>query len=193
VSGPARATRLPQSFFARDALEVAPDLLGKRLVVGRCAGRIVEVEAYTPDDPASHAHRGPTARNAVMFGPAGRFYVYFTYGMHHCANVVTGRPGVGQGVLLRGVVPVTGLELMRARRGPVPDARLTDGPGKLAQAFGLDLTSNGRPVTIYDDGVDVVVPAPGPRIGITKAADWPRRWLLSSAASSRAGGRRPAG
>ena len=128
-----------------------------------------------------------------MFGPAGRFYVYFTYGMHHCANVVTGWPGVGQGVLLRGVVPLAGLDVMRARRGPVPEARLTDGPGKLAQAFGLDLTFNGRPVTIYDDGEDVAIPAPGPRIGITKAADWPRRWLLPSAASSRAGGPRPSG
>lgn len=183
-------SRLPIAFFARDSTTVAPELLGKRLVVGRCQGRITEVEAYTEDDPASHAFRGPTARNAVMFGPAGRFYVYFTYGMHHCANIVTGPVGVGQGVLLRGVEPVAGLNLMRARRGPVPDRRLADGPGKLAQAFALDLRANGRLVTVYDDGVDVDVPSPGPRIGITKAMDWPRRWLLPSAASNRAGGRR---
>jgi DNA-3-methyladenine glycosylase len=185
------STRLPVAFFARESTEVAPDLLGKRLVVGRCQGRITEVEAYTHDDPASHAYRGPTARNAVMFGPPGRFYVYFTYGMHHCANIVTGTVGVGQGVLLRGVQPLAGLELMRARRGPVPDARLADGPGKLAQAFGLDLADNGRLAVVHDDGIEVVVPPPGPRIGITKAADWPRRWLLPSAASSRAGGRSP--
>jgi DNA-3-methyladenine glycosylase len=170
--------RLPISFFARDSTEVAPDLLGKRFVVGRCHGRITEVEAYTSDDPASHAYRGRTPRNAVMFGPAGRLYVYFTYGMHHCVNVVTGHPGDGQAVLLRGVTPVQGLATMRSRRGPVPDARLADGPGKLAQAFGLDLADNGRLAVVYDDGIDVTVPPPGPRIGITRAVDWPRRWIL---------------
>ena len=178
MSTSARATRLPVSFFARHSTEVAPELLGKRLVVGRCQGRISEVEAYTDDDPASHAFRGPTPRNAAMFGPPGRFYVYFTYGMHHCANIVTGTVGVGQGVLLRGVEPVAGLELMRARRGPVPDTRLADGPGKLAQAFGLGLADNGRLAVVHDDGIEVLIPPPGPRIGIKKAADWPRRWLL---------------
>jgi DNA-3-methyladenine glycosylase len=177
------STRLPVAFFARESTEVAPDLLGKRLVVGRCQGRITEVEAYTDDDPASHAFRGPTPRNAAMFGPPGRFYVYFTYGMHHCANIVTSTVGVGQGVLLRGVQPVAGLELMRARRGPVPDARLADGPGKLAQAFGLGLADNGRLAVVHDDGFEVVIPPPGPRIGIKKAADWPRRWLLPLSSS----------
>jgi DNA-3-methyladenine glycosylase len=185
--------RLPQSFFARDATVVAPELLGKRLVVGRCEGLISEVEAYTGDDPASHAFRGPTPRNAVMFGPAGRFYVYFSYGMHNCANVVTGHPGDGQGVLLRAVHPVAGLDEMRARRGARPDRELANGPGKLTQAFGIDLTDNGRRVNIHDDGVEVLVPAPGPRIGITKAADWPRRWQLASAASSHAGATRRGG
>jgi DNA-3-methyladenine glycosylase len=186
-------TRLPQSFFARDATVVAPDLLGKRLVVGPCVGRITEVEAYTSDDPASHCFRGRTTRNAVMFGPAGRWYVYFSYGIHYCANIVTGEEGDGQAVLLRAVEPLEGLDVMRARRGPVADRMLANGPGKLTQAIGLDLTDNGSSVAVFDDGVAVVVPAPGPRIGITKAVDWPRRWVLPSAASSRAGGRRRGG
>ncbi len=185
--------RLRRSFFARDSTVVAPELLGKRLVVGPCVGRITEVEAYTSDDPASHCFRGRTARNAVMFGPAGRWYIYFSYGMHYCANIVTGEEGDGQAVLLRGVEPLAGLDVMRSRRGAVADRVLTDGPGKLAQAFGLDLTDSGSPVTVYDDGVEVLVPPPGPRIGITKAADSPRRWVLPIAASSRAGDRRRGG
>jgi len=181
--------RLRQSFFARDATSVAPELLGKRLVVGRCQGRITEVEAYTNDDPASHAFRGPTPRNSAMFGPAGRLYVYFTYGMHHCANIVTGLPGDGQGVLLRAVEPVAGLDQMRARRGPrVAERDLTNGPGKLAQAFGLSIADTGRLAVVHDDGIAVIVPPPGPRIGITRAVDWPRRWVLPSATSSRVGG-----
>ena len=187
------SARLPVAFFARDATVVAPDLLGKRLVVGRCHGRITEVEAYTADDPASHAFRGPTPRNTVMFGPPGRFYVYFTYGMHHCANIVTGTVGVGQGVLLRAVEPVAGLATMRARRGAVADQRLADGPGKLAQAFGLGLADNGRRAVVYDDGIEIDVPPPGPRIGITRAVDWPRRWQLPSAANRRGGAQSPGG
>src|SRR3954469_7044251 len=156
-----------RSFLARDALEVAPELLNKVLVSGPCAGRIVEVEAYRSDEPAAHSFRGPTPRTQVMFGPAGHLYVYFSYGMHNCANVVTGHPGDGQGVLLRGVQPIAGLDEMRARRGARADRELANGPGKLTQAFGIDLSDNGRRVKIHDDGVEVVVPVPGPRIGIT--------------------------
>jgi DNA-3-methyladenine glycosylase len=160
-------------------MEVAPDLIGKVFVFGACSGRIVEVEAYTQDDPASHSVRGPTARNATMFGPAGRLYVYFTYGMHHCANVVTGPEGQGEAVLLRAVVPLTGVEVMRSRRAGRADRDLANGPGKLAQAFGLDRSDDGAAVTIVDDGVvpDATVLVT-PRIGISRAVDWPRRWVL---------------
>ncbi|MET0145581.1 MAG: DNA-3-methyladenine glycosylase [Ilumatobacteraceae bacterium] len=176
---------LGRSFFARDATVVAPELLGKVLVAGVCAGRIVEVEAYRSDDPASHTFRGPTARNAVMFGPAGHLYVYFTYGMHHCANVVTGELGDGQAVLLRALHPLDGIAVMRRRRGGKPDARLTDGPGKLCQALGIDRTvdgidlcAGGGDVTIVDDGTPPPVePRITARIGISVATDTPWRWL----------------
>lgn len=181
-SGPsseAHGRLLGPAFFARDATEVAPELLNKRLVVGSCAGRIVEVEAYTQDDPAAHTFRGPTARNAVMFGPGGHLYVYFTYGMHHCANVTTGAQGDGQGVLIRAVTPLVGVALMRRRRGGRPDAQLTNGPAKLAQAFGIDLRLDGTVAQVYDDGEPPpAVPVVGPRIGISRAIDWPRRFRV---------------
>ena len=174
---------LDRDFFARESLVVAPELLGKVLVAGECAGRIVEVEAYRSDDPASHTFGGRTMRNAVMFGPAGHLYVYFTYGMHHCANVVTGSDGDGQAVLLRAVQPLRGIEQMSARRGG--RAALADGPGKLCQAFGIDRRHDGTDlcaggaVAIVDDGVpppaDAVIT---PRIGITRAVDQPWRWLI---------------
>lgn len=172
--------RLPSSFFGRHSTEVAPDLLNKRFVAGGCAGRIVEVEAYSSEDPASHTYRGRTARNAVMFGPPGRLYVYFTYGMHHCVNISTGADGEGQGVLLRAVVPLDGVDTMRTRRGHRPDRELTDGPGKVAQAFALDLSHNGEPAEVYDDGVAPPErPLIGPRVGISKAVDWPRRFRVA--------------
>src|SRR5204863_4345175 len=128
---------LSRRFFARPSTIVGPDLLGRVLTRVLPSGetlraRIVETEAYERDDPASHAFRGRTARNAVMFGPAGHLYVYFTYGMHHCMNIVTGLAGDGQAVLLRGVSPMTGIEAMVARRGR--SHHLADGPGKLCQA-----------------------------------------------------------
>jgi DNA-3-methyladenine glycosylase len=177
---PARGRRrVGDEFFARDATVVAPDLLNKVLAVDGCAGRIVEVEAYTSDDPASHCYRGRTPRNAVMFGPPGRLYVYFSYGMHHCVNIVTGSDGDGQAVLLRAIEPLDGIAEMRRRRGEAPDRSLADGPGKLAQALGLDLSDNGRVAEVYDDGVAPPEhPRVGPRVGITRAADWPRRFRL---------------
>lgn len=179
-----RAVPVERSLLAGDAPDVAPRLLGKLLAVGACTGRIVEVEAYTADDPASHSHRGRTARNASMFGPPGTLYVYLSHGVHHCANVVTGAVGDGQAVLLRAVAPVSGLDEMRDRRGEVPDRRLADGPGKVCQAFGVDrrhdgadLCAPGGPVQLLDDGT----PAPdhsivGPRVGISRAVEVPWRW-----------------
>ena len=141
--------RLPRSFYARAAHEVAPDLLGQVLVRifpdgARASVRIVEVEAYGPDDPASHAFRGETPRNTVMFGPPGHLYVYFTYGMHHCMNVVTGE---GSAVLLRAAEPLEGEEEMVVRRGRERPVDLCSGPGRLTQALAVDRR---------DDGLDLV-------------------------------------
>ena len=175
--------RLSADFYRRDALDVAPGLLHKVLVAGACAGRIVEVEAYRSDDPASHSFRGPTPRNGVMFEGGGRLYVYFTYGMHFCANVVTGEPGDGQAVLLRAVMPTAGIDAMRARRGGRPDRHLTDGPGKLCQAFGIgraddgaDLVAGDR-ITVLDDGAPVPASVTTPRVGIRAGLDRPWRWV----------------
>ena len=185
---PAIPRRLQAEFFARHSTEVAPDLIGKRLVVGGCEGLICEVEAYSSDDPASHTYRGRTPRNEAMFGPPGRFYVYFSYGIHHCANIVTGPDGDGQGVLLRALLPTLGIELMRERRGGRHDRELANGPGKLTQAMGIGPEMSGTPVELYDDGQVVVVGPPGPRIGISKAEDWPRRWVIAPSESSTRGG-----
>jgi DNA-3-methyladenine glycosylase len=182
--------RLARSSLAGDADSVAPQLLNRVLVAGGCSGRIVEVEAYTASDPASHSFRGRTTRNAVMFGPAGHLYVYFTYGMHHCANVVTGSAGDGQAVLIRAVEPLAGLDEMIARRGRT--THLADGPGKLCQAFGLDLAHNGldlcgqgvagsSDVGLFDDGVAPPdAPEVSRRIGIRVGVDTPWRWRVPS-------------
>ncbi len=140
--------RLPRSFYARRSSEVAPDLLGRFLVRrsengARLAARIVETEAYEPNDPASHAFRGRTTRNAVMFGEPGRLYVYFAYGMHFCMNAVTGRAGEGTAVLLRAAEPIEGLDEMERRRGRPRRRDLCSGPAKLCQAFGVDRSFDG--------------------------------------------------
>lgn len=181
----ARARPVPLALLGGDAPVVAPQLLNKVLVVGPCRVRIVEVEAYTADDPASHSFRGPTARNALMFGRAGRLYVYFTYGMHHCANVVTGRPGDGQAVLLRAGVPLAGLDLMDERRGrPGRQLELANGPGKLCQALGLDRSWDGVVLNrgdagLVDDGVPPpVAPIVTTRVGIRVGVERPWRWCV---------------
>lgn len=184
----ARMTPLPRSFYDRDPRVVAPELLGKLLARddGRSA-RIVEVEAYAgAEDAAAHSYRGPTPRTAVMFGPPGHLYVYFTYGMHWCANAVCGPAGEGWGVLLRAAEPVAGLEAMRAARPAArSDRDLCRGPARLAQAFDIDGTHGGAdlvegsPLRILDDGTPPpATPAAGPRIGISRAAEAPWRWWI---------------
>ena len=141
--------RLTKSFYARDALTVARDLIGCVFVhdgpEARTALRLVETEAYRGSiDPGSHGYRGPTPRTATMFGPPGRLYVYFTYGMHWCVNVVCAREGVCEAVLLRAGEPVAGLETMRARRGGIGNDKLiASGPARLAQALGVDRRHDG--------------------------------------------------
>jgi DNA-3-methyladenine glycosylase len=137
---------LPRSFFARDAREVAHDLIGCTFLFAGAGGRIVETEAYRQDDPCCHGYKGETARNSVLFGPPGRLYVYFTYGMHFCANVVCEEEGVAAGVLLRALEPECEIEAMAARRGVSEPRLLASGPARLAQALGIAREQNGLPV-----------------------------------------------
>jgi DNA-3-methyladenine glycosylase len=170
---------------------VAPELLNKLLVRDERVARIVEVEAYCGgEDPGSHAFRGRTPRNATMFGPPGRLYVYFTYGMHFCANVVCGDDGEASAVLLRGLTPVAGLDAMRAGRGPRwADRDLCSGPAKLCQAFGLDRSFDGADLVTGEDGIAVVddgvappaAPAVSGRIGLSVAGDLPWRFYVAGA------------
>jgi DNA-3-methyladenine glycosylase len=184
--------RVARASLTGDAPEVAPLLLNKLLVHGPCVGRIVEVEAYREDDPASHSYGGRRARTEVMFGPAGHLYVYFTYGMHYCANVVTGGDGHGAAVLLRAVTPLAGIDVMTERRGGRRD--LANGPAKLCQAFAIGRAHNGADlctaadIGLFDDGTPPPSePVVGPRVGISKAVDVPWRWRV---ADSPAGVRR---
>jgi DNA-3-methyladenine glycosylase len=147
-----RVKIVPSSFFARGTVEVAPEVLGKYLVRNkngkRMVARIVEVEAYRgSDDPASHAFRGRTPRNAPMFGEPGHAYVYFTYGNHYLLNITTQKAGTPGAVLIRGVQPTEGIEMMRRLRPHVPDSELTNGPGKLTKALGVDKALNGLDMT----------------------------------------------
>jgi DNA-3-methyladenine glycosylase len=181
--------RLGRAFFSRDPVIVARDLLGRILFYrrpeGLLAGRIVETEAYTGEaDPASHAFRGRTARNAVMFGAAGHAYVYFSYGMHYCLNVTADAPGTAGAVLLRAMEPLAGMEMMRRRGDRRPDVRLLSGPGKIGRGFGLSLKDNGRDFTRGPLGLAGGTPvadrevATTRRIGISRAVDRPYRFSL---------------
>jgi DNA-3-methyladenine glycosylase len=140
------AESLPQSFFARSALEVARDLIGCTFLFDGVGGRVAETEAYRQHDPCCHGYRGKTDRNAVLFGPPGHLYVYFTYGMHFCANVVSEEEGVAAGVLLRALEPVRGVEDMVARRGVIEPRLLASGPARLAHALGIGRAQSGLPV-----------------------------------------------
>jgi len=165
---------------------VARDLVGWTILVDGVGGVIVEVEAYAPDDPASHSFNGRTPRNAVMFGPAGHLYVYRSYGIHWCANVVCGDDGVGAAVLLRSLEPTSGIDEMRARRG-LDDARLlASGPGRLTQALGLTGEQDGAdltrpPFTFLSPSTSVDVTS-STRVGITRAVE--RRWRYSLTGST---------
>jgi DNA-3-methyladenine glycosylase len=179
---------LPRSFYARDGREVAPELLNKVLVRGNRWGRIVEVEAYAgEEDPASHGYRGLTPRTATMFGPPGHLYVYFTYGMHFCANAVCGDVGTSSAVLLRALAPLRGQDEMRLARGPTArrDRDLCSGPAKLCQALGIDRALDGTDVVegdevqIMDDGTPPPdEPACTVRVGISVGVDHPWRWFV---------------
>jgi DNA-3-methyladenine glycosylase len=159
-----------------DPLEVAPRLLGAVLTHGGVSVRLTEVEAYAgPDDPGSHAYRGRTPRNSVMFGPPGHLYVYFVYGMHHCANLVTGPDGDPGAVLLRAGEVVAGIDHARSRRPGASDRDLARGPARLCRALGIDLADNGvRPV--IEPGERVVQISRGPRVGLRHAAQLPWRF-----------------
>lgn len=181
---------LDRAFYARDARSLARGVLGRLLVrespEGLVAGRIVEVEAYGGgEDPASHAFRGLTARNRVMFGPPGHAYIYFIYGMHHCLNLVARREGVAAAVLIRALEPCHGEELMRARRGTSPGRGPTSGPGSVARALGLTREHDGADLVRGPLWISDRSPARGgrriassPRIGIRAGSDRLWRYFL---------------
>jgi len=186
-------SRLPRALFERAAPEVAPDLLGqilaRRLPDGAILrARIVETEAYEADDPASHSFRGPTQRNATMFGGPGRLYVYFTYGMHWCMNVVTGPHGHGSAVLLRAGEPLEGIDVMAALRGTDRVGLLCAGPARWAQAFGVSAAEDGADLIRGRDlWLELGTPVPrarvvaGPRVGIRRGTE--RCWRFLEAGS----------
>ncbi|MGN6392932.1 MAG: DNA-3-methyladenine glycosylase [Gemmatimonadales bacterium] len=189
TSGTRRAATLPVSFFDRPTEHVARELLGATVVSSfdgrRTAGRIVETEAYLGyDDPASHGYRNRrNAGNASLFGPPGTWYVYLSYGMHWCANLVCGPAGRAGAVLLRALEPLEGLTIMRERRGPVADRQLCSGPGKLCQALAITRDEDGKAmprssVRVLGDQSSALPAVVTSRIGITKAADWPLRFVV---------------
>jgi DNA-3-methyladenine glycosylase len=182
-----RHKRITRKFFDRSVHEVAPELIGAGLRVGGCGGIIVEVEAYHHTEPAAHSYIGPTSRNSVMFGPAGRAYVYRSYGIHWCLNFVCEAEGSAGAVLIRAVEPTEGIATMRRRRGVTELRQLCSGPGKLGEALGISRDKhNGLPLDAppfelraRPRPVPVVV---GVRIGITKAAELPWRYGLKDSA-----------
>jgi DNA-3-methyladenine glycosylase len=177
------ARTLARGFFARSVHEVAPGLVGATLLVDGVGGRIVEVEAYDSGDPASHGYRGQTARNRAMFGPPGHAYVYRSYGVHWCLNLVCGDVGIPEAVLVRALEPTNGLERMRARRGFDEERLLCSGPGRLCQALGVTGEHDGlaldrAPFDLREAG-SVANVVRGPRVGISRAVDLPWRYGLA--------------
>lgn len=174
--------KLRRDFFARSVHKVAPDLIGATLLLNGVGGRIVEVEAYHHTDPAAHSFNGRTERNAIMFGPPGVAYVYRSYGIHWCVNVVCEPEGSASAVLIRALEPIEGLPAMKRRRGLKDERLLCSGPGRLCEALGITIAHNGlaldKPPLLLlprDDTPEIVT---GVRIGITKAADLPWRYGL---------------
>jgi DNA-3-methyladenine glycosylase len=175
--------RLQKHFFARSVHEVAPELVGATLLVDGVGGTIVEVEAYDHEDPAAHGFRGRTERNASMFGPPGHAYVYRSYGIHWCLNLVCEEEGSASAVLLRALQPSHGLDVMRKRRRLDEERLLCAGPGRLCQALGVTREHDGLaldepPFRLEAREADVEVAA-APRIGITRAADRHWRYVLA--------------
>ena len=185
---------LNRDFYLRDTIGAARAVLGKILVhetdAGIVSGRIMETEAYLRDDPACHASRGMTARNQVMFGPPGHAYVYFTYGVHYCVNLVTQPRGIPEAILIRALEPIEGTEIMMGNRDKTRLEDLCGGPGKLTQAMGIGKDLNGEDLLggalyVLDDGTDIGPIISRPRIGIREAVDelWrfyperSRRWV----------------
>jgi DNA-3-methyladenine glycosylase len=177
---------LPKAFYLRPVLEAARELLGCVLVCDGVAARLVEVEAYRADDPASHSFRGDKGRASIMFREGGVAYVYRSYGVHLCMNVVTGPEGAGEAVLLRAAEPLTGVERMRERRGAVEDRRLCAGPGNLTQALGIEIGDYGASLAgprlriepgeaVPEEDVTTTT-----RVGISVAKDKPWRFYLRS-------------
>ena len=174
--------KLRRDFFARSVHKVAPDLIGATFTFSGVGGRIVEVKAYHHTDPAAHSYRGKTERNAVMFGPPGFAYVYRSYGIHWCVNVVCEPEGSASAVLIRAIEPTEGVKTMMRRRGLSDERLLCSGPGRLCQALGITIAHNGLPLDRpplelfgRDETPEIVT---GVRIGITKAADLPWRYGL---------------
>jgi DNA-3-methyladenine glycosylase len=175
--------RLTRDFFARSVHEVAPELIGATLSVDGVGGTIVEVEAYDQDDPASHGFRGPTPRTASMFGPPGHAYVYRSYGIHWCLNLVCAPEGRAEAALVRALEPTLGLEVMGKRRGLDATRALCSGPGKLCQALGITRALDGLALDALPFELVARESEPplvvGPRIGITRAVEQPWRYGLA--------------
>lgn len=176
---------LQRDFFARPSPDLAQALIGTTLLVGGVGGIVVETEAYDRHDPASHAFRGPTTRNAPMFGPPGYSYVYLSYGIHWCLNVVCGTEPSGSAVLIRALQPVSGRDLMQRRRGTADPLLLCSGPGRLSQALAITGALNAmpmdRPPFSFESGAAASVVA-GVRIGLSVGVDTPWRFCLSGSA-----------
>ncbi|MDD9953051.1 MAG: DNA-3-methyladenine glycosylase [Candidatus Woesearchaeota archaeon] len=178
---------IPQSFYKQSVITLARGLLGMLLVhetpEGTTVGKIVETEAYHEDDPAAHSFHGKTKRNAVMFGPAGHVYIYCTYGIHYCFNVVAGKEGEGDAVLIRALEPLKGISLMRTRRGRKEEEDLCSGPAKLVQAMGFTEEHNGFPLTgairieLGENPKQIVQTT---RVGISKGKKLPYRFCIKN-------------